>query len=115
MRGSLGHGGGGDFHEAEDDVGPLDDVMESEEPGGEGQEDAAGGVESEMGGHGDDADRAQLVAGEEAVGDGADAEDDRQPGCGAVMGEAEEPGGGDEQEADRIVEDAVNASGDEIH
>ena len=65
--------------------------------------------------HGGDLPDAELVVGDEAVGDQADPEHDRNDRRGRVLRELEDPRCGDESGAHDVVERRVELRRDEAH
>lgn len=72
---------------------------EAEQPGGGDQEDAARRVDAQVHRHRDQLGHRKLVAGEKAIDDDGNAEQHRHPLRCTAVGEAENVGGDDQQNA----------------
>ncbi len=89
---------------------------EPEDPRRQSEEQARDDIEDEVHRHRDEPERTPLVLGAQTVDDEPDSEHDGDhDGCAADAGESEQPGSSDESDADEVVEDTVDLSGDEAH
>src|SRR5688572_31950782 len=96
-------------------MGSPDVVRKAEQPWRRGKQHPAREVEREMHRHGDAPYHPQLVVGEETVENRPGTEHDRDPRFRAASVEAEQPGGGNQQHTDHVVERTMHSRRNEAH
>jgi hypothetical protein len=102
-----------DDHVRQPDVGRL--VGEAEQEGRQRQKRAGDHVDQVVHGHRRDLPDAELVVGDQAVGDQPEPEHDRDDRCRRVLRESKEPRRGDQRNANDVVERRVELRRDETH
>src|SRR5690606_16583665 len=99
----------------EDQVRLGDVVGEAEDPWGWREQDARHEVDQQVRWQRDDPCDAQLIVRQQAVDDGAGAEDDWNPLFRTAIGEPEYPGSNDEKRPHEIIDDPVNPGRNNTH
>ena len=87
---------------------PGDPVRKAEQPRRGKEQEAAGEIEPEMDRHGDDAHRAELVVGQQAVDDGAYANDLRDVLRRRSIGKAQKIRRQDQDDANQIISHSMH-------
>src|SRR5215213_1260949 len=111
----LRTGGDRNLEESETEMRGRRLLGESEEPRRGGKKRPVGRVEGQVHRHRDDLEQAELVVGEQAVADRANAERYGKPSLHPNLPKIQQRGRGDEHASRQVIEHAVNSGRNEAH